>query len=43
MRKTPADETKLDPRWVTFWRRVKVAAEELRQVEADQANNEQQP
>ena len=29
----PPNETEVDPRWVTFWRRVRAAAEQLRQAE----------
>ena len=36
----PKPETEnIDPRWLTFWRRVKAAAEQLSQVEAAQAES----
>ncbi len=30
----------IDPRWITFWGRVRAAAEELRQLDAAQIDTE---
>lgn len=31
------DNAPINPQWVTFWSRVRAAAEELRRLEAEQA------
>lgn len=34
------DNPALNPHWVTFWTRVRAAAEELRQLDAEQIDTE---
>lgn len=36
MTKVPKTEAILNPHWVTFWRRVRAAAEELHRIETEQ-------
>lgn len=36
MPKTSHDEPALNPHWVTFWQKVRAAAQELNRIEAEQ-------
>ena len=38
MKKAEENEPALNPNWVTFWRQIRAAADELRRIEAEQAD-----
>ena len=40
MPKTPHSEPVLNPHWITFWRRVRAAAQELDRFNAEQTAGE---